>query len=389
MARNRVFIRGCGIVSAIGTTQQEIALTCHNGIATPGSTTLPHSCERPLPYYALPGETDKISSPDLYKQINAAVDSAIHDAGLTVDEISHLPVFVGSTAGDISDLESHYQHELHHANVDASPLYRCGFGVLAEYIIDRLQSDGQQFTFNTACSSGANALLMATRMVAAGRMDNALVVGVETRNQMSLQGFNTMLLLAALHCQPFDKNRSGTVLGEGIGAIVISRHKPLSSDFSAARPYYCLGGANLTDSVNITSSDSSKIAAVIAQALTETGLHPADIKVIKAHGTSTPANDSAEAQGMRRLFGDQLPPFTSLKPYVGHTLGACGVVETIIMLACIKEHFVPATPGFTTLDETCGCTPLTQRLPFDGGIIMLNHFGFGGNNTSLVIANEP
>jgi len=388
MPKNRVYLRGCGVISAIGATQQAIALACRNGTARPGTTTLPHSCDQPLPYYPLPGESDETSNPNLYKHINSAVDSATHDAGLTADEISHLPIFVGSTACDISDLESHYEHDLQQPNIDASPLYRSGFGVLAEYIIDRLQSDGQEFTFNTACSSGANALLMATRMIEHGRIDNALVVGIETRNQMSLQGFNTMMLLASQECQPFDKDRSGTILGEGIGAIVLSRHKPDSSEFAAQPPYYCLGGANLTDSINITSSSAEKIAAVMQQALIETHLRPSEIEVVKAHGTSTPANDSAEAQGMHQIFGTDLPPFTSLKPYIGHTLGACGVLEAIVILACLKESFIPATPGFMTQDKACDCSPLTRAQPFNGGNIMLNHFGFGGNNASLIISNK-
>ena len=91
---------------------------------------------------------------------------------------------------------------------------------------------------------------------------------------------------------------------------------------------------------------------------------------------------------MRLIFGSELPPFTSLKPYIGHTLGACGVMEAIVLLACAKEGFVPRTPGFATPDEICGIQPLTQTMAFSGGNIMLNYFGFGGNNSSLIMSNR-
>jgi len=388
MAEERIYIRGCGAISTIGTTQQEIAQACQSGIANPVHISLPHSCDHPLPYYSLSGELNTVSSPHLYQHIDNAVDSAIQDSGLTPDQISNLPVFVGSTACDISDLETQYQDDLQN-DPHPRPLYRSGFGILADYVIERLQSNGQAFSFNTACSSSANALLMAARMIKSGRIDNALIMGVETQNQMSLQGFNAMMLLSPDECRPFDKHRNGTVLGEGIGAIILSRHKPTTSDYAAQNPYYYIGGANLTDSLNITSSSAEMIASVMLQALDDATLGSGDIGFVKAHGTSTPANDSAEAQGMHQVFGSKLPPFTSLKPYIGHTLGACGALETIILLACLKGNFIPTTPGFTSPDLSCDCQPLRSPQSFSSGNIMLNHFGFGGNNASLIISNLP
>ena len=388
MTANRVYIRGCGVVSALGESQRQIALACRNGIARPGLVNLPHTCDQPLPYYAVPGAPQEHSSSRLYQYIDKAVDNAIRDSALTSDEIAYLPVFVGSTACDISDLESHYRHDLEN-DADAFPLYRSGFGVLAGYIVDRLHSSGREYSFNTACSSSANAMLIASLMIEHGHIDNALVVGVEARNQMSLQGFNIMMLLSPQGCRPFDKWRNGTVLGEGVGAVILSRRKPDASEFAGGDAYYCVGGANLTDCDNITSSSAEMIAAVMRLALENAKIDPGAIDVIKAHGTATAANDGAEAQGMLQVFGAEPPLFTSLKPYIGHTLGACGVIETIVLLACTKAGFIPATPGFATPDEACGCRPLTQRHAFVGGSIMLNYFGFGGNNSSLLISNLP
>jgi len=91
---------------------------------------------------------------------------------------------------------------------------------------------------------------------------------------------------------------------------------------------------------------------------------------------------------MQQVFADNLPPFTSLKPYLGHTLGACGVVEMIVLLAAIQQGFVPKTPTFTTPDAELNITPLQDIREFHSGIIMLNYFGFGGNNTSVLLGNR-
>ena len=91
---------------------------------------------------------------------------------------------------------------------------------------------------------------------------------------------------------------------------------------------------------------------------------------------------------MKAVFGNNVPPFTSLKPYLGHTMGACGTIELICLLMCLQENFFPATPGFITADESIQLAPLTHNHPLESGTIMLNYFGFGGNNTTFIISNE-
>ena len=105
---------------------------------------------------------------------------------------------------------------------------------------------------------------------------------------------------------------------------------------------------------------------------------------IKAHGTASPMNDNGEAAGMRRLF-TTLPPFFSLKSYIGHTLGSCGAMETALMIGCIEQGYLPISAGFTTADAELGVSPLTVSQPAPAGYYMLNFFGFGGNNCSLIL----
>ena len=188
-------------------------------------------------------------------------------------------------------------------------------------------------------------------------------------------------------------------IGEAVGAVLLeaddaahnddlllggrSRH-PGSRDTGAS----LLGGANLCDIHHTTSAspDGSAMRHVMEMALTDAGLRPADVSLIKAHGTGSLDNDTAEAAAMRTLFGTDVPPFTSIKRYLGHTLGACGAVELAALLGCLRAGFVPPTAGFSHPDAALNITPLTEARPAPVGPVMLNFFGFGGNYASLLIA---
>jgi len=109
-----------------------------------------------------------------------------------------------------------------------------------------------------------------------------------------------------------------------------------------------------------------------------------EILAVKAHGTASALNDEAEINGMKKVFSS-MPDFFSLKPYIGHTLGSCGSSELLLMMECADAGFIPSTPNFVTQDESLEWTPLTEKKVFQSGSLMLNYFGFGGNNTSLII----
>ena len=146
------------------------------------------------------------------------------------------------------------------------------------------------------------------------------------------------------------------------------------------------GGASGCDTYSISTSnpDGSQIAVVMQEALDSAGVNPQDIVALKAHGTASPLNDDAEAAGMHQVFGD-LPPFFALKPYVGHTLGACGAVETALLAAAISAGELPSSGGFADFDAALAVRPVSKPIPAPDGHYLLNYFGFGGNNASVVI----
>jgi 3-oxoacyl-(acyl-carrier-protein) synthase len=254
----------------------------------------------------------------------------------------------------------------------------------AHLIADHLHLRGPVLTLSTGCSSSANAILAATEMLQRGRARRVIVVGAEGLSAVTLSGFESLMLLAPDGCRPFDKDRAGLQIGEGVAALM------LEADAGPAARVTILGGANLCDTHHLTSAspDGSVMSKVMQLALASAGVRGDALVAIKAHGTGSVDSDRAEANALRALFGEALPPVIGLKRYVGHTLGACGAIETAALVACLGAGFLPATAGFRTIDSELNICPTRAALAARHGIYLLNFFGFGGNYTSLLMAHS-
>lgn len=340
-----------------------------------------------VPYLAVEHEVaNRLSGSDalghLQWLLDCAIDEALSDIELGDDDRKTMPLFIGSSSYGINVGELSYQQALQ-GGLEAAPIPLDGFTQVGNHLRQHYGFLGADYAYNTACTSGANALLGAMATIAEGKSEYALVIGLETFNITTLAGFYGMQLLATEMMRPFDKRRGGLVLGEGCGALLLRAAQPGSTGIT-----FC-GGASRCDTHSIAASnpDGSAIAQVIQDALAQSAVKAADITAIKAHGTASPLNDDGEAAGMKQVFG-VVPPFFSLKSYIGHTLGGCGVIETALMAACLAEGYIPASAGFECLDESLGLAPITQAQVAGKGYYMLNFFGFGGNNCSLVIHSE-
>jgi 3-oxoacyl-[acyl-carrier-protein] synthase-1 len=259
-----------------------------------------------------------------------------------------------------------------------------GYGKIAAKIVDRFGIGGNCYSFTTACTSSANALLYAASMIETRQTKRALVVGYDLFNNLGFYGFEALKSIASTEYRPFDRNRDGLILGEACGAIVLEGSRRKAGDFMH------LGGANLCDTFSVTSHDAegSVVAETMKRALRQANLGVSDICVVKAHATGTESNDSSEAAAMRLVFGDEIPPVTCVKPFVGHTAAACGVVEQILFTESVKAGFVPSTPGFREVDEQVNLRPIAENMEAGVGNFMLNYFGFGGNCTTLILSNR-
>lgn len=310
--------------------------------------------------------------------IKTAVQEALAEARLEPDALQSAALVLG-TSSFLFAGEAQYRHILASGGEAVLPALNPP-GSVALRVAGELGIQGPVLTLSTACSSSANALLVASALLRRGEARYALVIGVEGLSVGALSGFQALMLLDPDGCRPFDAQRRGMQLGEGIGAVLLE---------SEASGDQLLGGANLCDTHHMTSAspDGSAMRAVMEMALADAGLRPRDVTLIKAHGTGSLDNDTAEAAAMYSLFGDSLPPFTAIKRYVGHTLGACGAIELAAFLGCLRAGFVPATAGFRQPDTALRIAPLTQSQAAPSGPVMLNFFGFGGNYASLLLAH--
>lgn len=373
-----VAIRGLGLSSALGLDAGSCIGALLVGGDSPSPVTLPGLTEPvQAAYFRIPDGAELFDPGRFARLLPAVVRAAIAEAGLSAAETRALPVFVGSSCFSVGRSESDYAAALAAASASAYPMPHCGYDGIADLARSVLGSVGEVFSYNTACTSSANALLGALRSLQAGRHRHALVIGAELANRTTLAGFSGLQLLAQ-RPRPFEAEREGLVLGEAIGAVLLSA--------GADGEHVLHGGADNCDTYSVTAPnpDGSSVLAVSQQALRNTGIEPDQVRGIKAHGTASPSSDLAEAAGLHQLFSG-LPPLSVLKPHIGHTLGACGVVELVLYVAALQRGLLPAWAGFGAPDPELGITPLTRAAPARPGHYLLNHFGFGGNNAVLVL----
>ncbi|APZ42051.1 beta-ketoacyl synthase N-terminal-like domain-containing protein [Acidihalobacter ferrooxydans] len=373
-------ILGTGLHCALGDdldTAAAALLAGHQPLVTLELDAL-HSPLR-LPYLPIVG-VELPPRERLYHLLDSAVAAALDTADLSPAARARTGIFLASSSMDISVSEARYRHALTN-EASANPLPLAGYGNLAARLAARHGLKGPTYTFNTACSSAANALLYAQRLIGAGTLDHALVIGSEVHNGLSCYGFHSLMLYAEKTTRPFDLHRQGLVLGEAVAAAVLGR----DSDHGPLDGLRLRGGATACDTTSTTYTTPEHIAATVHAALADAGATHDAVRGIKAHGTGTPSNDQAEALGLRRVFGRTLPPLTSIKPQLGHTLGACGLIETVLFMRTLADRRMPATVGFNTPDPELGAQPLTTPAPAPHGLYLLNYFGFGGNNSVLVV----
>ena len=239
---------------------------------------------------------------------------------------------------------------------------------------------GPCVTVATACSSSAKVFAQAARLIHAGLADAALVGGVDTLCGSVLFGFNSLGLVSQAPCKPFDAARDGLSLGEAGGFALLER--------AGDSPGLSLRGyGESSDAHHMSAPHPEGLGARLAMddALARAGVAPADIGYLNLHGTATPANDTIEAQAVATLFPDTLHA-SSTKGWTGHTLGAAGIVESVMALLALEHGVLPGILNSEDRDPACG-----PQIRFDNqerGIryAMNNSFGFGGNNCSLVFA---
>lgn len=242
---------------------------------------------------------------------------------------------------------------------------------------------GPAITINTACSSSAKVFATGARWLEMGVVDAVLVGGVDTLCLSVVHGFNSLQLLSANPCKPFDHNRDGINLGEASGFAILQR----AGESDKAAGIRLSGYGESSDAYHMSHPHPEGLGARLSmtQALKRADLAPDAIDYINLHGTSSRANDLIEGQ----LISDLFPKTTvcsSTKAWMGHTLGAAGITEAIITMDTLNTDFIPGSMNLESLDKALDFTIAAKNQSKACTHVMTNSFGFGGNNCSLVFS---
>ena len=325
--------------------------------------------------------SDEIIDSENYTRFEKLLIASINDCfkKSAIELSSSTTIFIFSTTkGNISLLEQ--QPELPDLSEKLN-LYYSG-KIVASYF----KNANRPIIISNACTSGIVAILYAKRLLETGQYENAIVAGADTVNRFVFSGFKSFQALSATQCKPFSLNRDGINLGEA-GATLFLTTKP--KQISDSVNVQVSGGAVCNDSNHISGPSRTGIELSIAidKTLEASKISYHDIDFISAHGTATLFNDEMEANAFN-LSHLQSVPVNSLKGYFGHTLGAAGLVESIISIQSLKEGIIIPTKGFEELGVSPSINICNQQIKKIMNHCLKTASGFGGCNAAIVFSKS-
>ncbi|MDY6240732.1 MAG: beta-ketoacyl-[acyl-carrier-protein] synthase family protein [Prevotella sp.] len=393
-----VVITGKGIVCAIGHDEDSVATSLMHRQSGIGEMRYLQSVHHELPV----GEV-KLSNAEMKQLLGInpsqrvsrtalmgmmAVRQAVSEAKVQADGRRRIVLISGTTVAGMDITEQVFgQMVANGVGDECLDHHDCGSNTadIARYF--NLFDD--YTTISTACSSAANALELGADMLKAGDADIVVAGGTEALSKFHLNGFNALMILDHAPCRPFDKSRAGLNLGEGAAYVVLERQTD-AEQRGAHIDAYLSGYGNACDAFHQTATSPDGLGAQLAmrEALTMAGLKPVDIQWVHAHGTGTVNNDESESRAIRQVFSDAQPPVSSTKGFTGHTTSASGSIAAVIAIIAMYRRFIPVNLGWSQPMED-GLRPYMQTAPIDLHAVMVNSFGFGGNDSTLILTDQP
>lgn len=391
---NIISVTGLGIICSIGNDADSVLDSLRKKESGVGSMNYLHSKHSYLPVGEVQLSNDQMkdilgiedetpmSRTTLMGAI--AIRQALNHAGISVEELNgkRVALISGTTVGGMDLTENYYEQ----MKTDDSLLYlpksnECGKSTeeMAE-IVGLVNA--QTCTISTACSSALNSIILGSEMLKRNEVDVVIAGGSEALSRFHLNGFNTLMILDKEQCRPFDDTRAGLNLGEGAAFVVLEKNSDKSLAFVA-------GYGNRCDAFHQTASSDNGEGAYLAMkdALEMAHLKPEDIQYVNAHGTGTPNNDITESQALIRIFGEDMPEISSTKAFTGHTTSASGSIEAVICILAMQNNFTPANLGWKNKIEG-GIVPTLGNDNIVLENVICNSFGFGGNDSSMVISKS-
>ncbi len=321
----------------------------------------------------------------------AAARLAVTDAGLDPATLSaaRSGAIIGTTAGEAVPVQHLAEQWVKEGldNLDPALVAQVPASRIANAVSVELSLGGDSQTVPTACSASNFALGYAYDLVAGGEADLMLAGGADAVNRSTHAGFYRLGALAEQVSRPFDRDRDGILTGEGGAALLL---EPLEDAVARGARIYAeiLGYGMNCDAKHMVHPDAGGIAECIRIAHQQAGIGPDQVDYICAHGTGTVTNDLTEVTAVRDVFGPRVPPVSSVKSMIGHTMGAASGFGAIACCLAIQRGFLPPTATLRTVDERLG--PDLDGVPGPGRAadvrIAQNHgFAFGGNNVITIL----
>ncbi|MBE0648094.1 MAG: beta-ketoacyl-[acyl-carrier-protein] synthase family protein [Bacteroidales bacterium] len=395
----RIYITGIGIISSIGNNVPEVFTSLKASRSGIGEITLLNTLHKgslPIAEVKLSNAglldlaghrgSDQFTRTTLLGMI--AAKEALKSAGIEDVNAYRTGFLSATTVGGMDRTEVFYKDFLE--NPESGRLkdvvnHDCGEST--EHIASELGIRLLVSTISTACSSSANTMMFGADLIRSGKVDRMICGGTDSVTMFTLNGFNTLMILDKRGCHPFDEHRAGLTLGEGAAYVVLESEDVVKSE--GKQPFAELSGyGNANDAYHQTASSPEGKGAFMAmsKALKMSNLNSSSIDYINVHGTGTENNDLSEGIALERIF-DPVPLFSSTKSYTGHTLGAAGAVEAVISVLSIQHGIIFPNLLWSTPMKELKIKPVTEVLTGqDIRHVLSNSFGFGGNNSSLIIS---
>ncbi len=312
----------------------------------------------------------KMKDDDFFESLNAVITAVLKNSNL--ENFNNTLLIVGSSVGGMQESEQHYFKDKNYTNIDPN---RHAISVIQEHL-EKEFSFADSRSISTACTSSANALLLAKRLINIEAYENVLVVGADALCYTTVCGFYALSVLSSSQCTPFEDGREGMNVAEAIAALLVQNFKSEDSI------ELCGVGAS-SDAYHMTNPDPEAGGAIssMQKAIDDAGLNATDIAYVNAHGTGTQANDKVESLAVETLFDGVY--VSSTKSITGHTLGAAGAIEAIISCETIKRGMIPPQTAIKNAENQNINIP-QEAIKKDVRYVISNSFAFGGNNTSVV-----
>lgn len=380
---NKVYITGSSIISALGNNKNDSVKKIQE-ITNDNYLEYLKDNFQELKYYQI--KKNFVSKEEkFYSILKEVVLKAIEDAKLSKEEAKDLHIFLGSTSMSISIVEE--QHLKYKNKQSSHEIKNIGYGEIGSFIENLINSKYTSTIIQTACTSSANAICHASDFIKNKKIKKALIIGFEFFNYTTYKGFESLMLLSKSgEYKPFDMNSDGLILGEACSAVILESEKKEKSDFEI------LSSNNSFDNYSVTSSNPNGeiTLSCMEEALSKAKLSIENLTCLKAHATGSENSNLSEVVAIDKLFKKykQKTDVVILKPYIGHTLGACGSNEIVLLCESIKNNFLPKTINFYKSYNNIDFTPLLKSKEINKATVLFHFIGFGGSNTSMILSNE-